>query len=65
MNNGLTAIKNGTKSWNCVIIGDKEIEAGTVSVRDRTGSQKNGISLDEFIKTIKQVNDTQSLELWK
>ena len=48
-----------------LIIGDKEIEANTVSVRDRTGTQKNAMSLDEFIKTLKQVNDTQSLELWK
>ena len=48
-----------------LIIGDKETEAGTVSVRDRTGTQKNAISLDEFIKIVKQVNDTQSLELWK
>ena len=48
-----------------VIIGDKEIGSNTISVRDRTGTQKNAISLDDFIKTVKQVNDTQSLELWK
>ena len=48
-----------------VIIGDKEIESDTISVRDRTGNQKNAISLDEFIQVVKQVNDTQSLQLWK
>lgn len=48
-----------------VIIGDKEIETKTISVRDRTGVQKNAIALADFIKTVQQVNDTQSLELWK
>ena len=48
-----------------VIIGDKEIESDTISVRDRTGNQKNAISLDEFIQVVKQVNNTQSLQLWK
>ena len=47
-----------------VIIGDKEIESNTISVRDRTGAQKNAISLDDFIATVKKVNDTQSLNLW-
>ena len=48
-----------------VIIGDKEIESGTISVRDRTGNQKNAISLDEFIETIQWIDNTQSLNLWK
>ncbi len=48
-----------------VIIGDKEIESDTISVRDRTGNQKNAISLDDFIEMVRLVNDTQSLELWK
>lgn len=48
-----------------LIIGDKEIESNTISVRDRTGTQKNAMNLDDFIKVVKQVNDTQSLELWK
>ena len=48
-----------------VIVGDKEIEANNISVRDRTGAQKNGMALDEFIQIVKQVNDSQSLELWK
>lgn len=48
-----------------IIVGDKEVEANTISVRDRTGTQKNALNLDEFIKIVKQVNDTQSLELWK
>lgn len=48
-----------------VIIGDKEVESNTISVRDRTGAQKNLISLDEFIKNVKQIIDTQSLLLWQ
>ncbi len=47
-----------------LIIGDKEIESGTVSVRDRTGAQKNALALDDFIATVKKVDSTQSLNLW-
>jgi threonyl-tRNA synthetase len=48
-----------------VIIGDKEIESDTISVRDRTGNQKNAISLDDFIETVQWIDHTQSLNLWK
>ncbi len=48
-----------------LIIGDKEIESNTVSVRDRTGTIKNAISLDEFINTVREINDTHSLGIWK
>lgn len=47
-----------------IILGDKEIESGTVSIRDRQGKQKNAISLDEFIKNVKTVNDEKRLDLW-
>jgi threonyl-tRNA synthetase len=48
-----------------VIIGDKEIESDTISVRDRTGNQKNAISLNDFIETVQWIDHTQSLNLWK
>ena len=47
-----------------IIVGDKEIESNTISVRDRTGAQKNAISLDDFIAIVQKVNDTKSLNLW-
>jgi threonyl-tRNA synthetase len=35
-----------------VIIGDDEIRDGTVSIRGRSGDQKNGVSLNEFVSDI-------------
>jgi threonyl-tRNA synthetase len=35
-----------------LIIGDKEVENGTVSVRFRSGEQKNGIPFDEFLNIV-------------
>src|SRR5690606_500641 len=37
-----------------LIIGDKEREAQTVSLRLRNGQNVNGLSLDEFLTTIKK-----------
>lgn len=48
-----------------IIIGDKEVEAGNISVRDRKNTQKNAIPLADFIANVKEINDTKSLELWK
>lgn len=35
-----------------VIIGDQEVSSGTVSIRDRTGLQKHGLEVDEFIRSV-------------
>ena len=55
---------HGQKIPYAVIIGDKEIEAGTISVRDRQNNQKNGISLDDFIENVKKAEATKALDLW-
>ena len=46
-----------------IIVGDKEIENGTISLRVRTGKQINDISLDSFIKVCQEMNEKHSLEL--
>ena len=47
------------------ILGDKEIESNTISVRDRQNNQKNAINLDDFIANVKEIDATKSLNLWK
>lgn len=47
-----------------IIIGDKEVETNTVSIRDRKQNTKNNIPLEEFLKNLHQVIDSKSLELW-
>lgn len=46
-----------------LIVGDKEQEDGTISLRVRTGKQINGISLDAFINACKEMADSHALEL--
>jgi len=48
-----------------IVLGDKELESGTISVRDRQNNQKSGLSLDEFIKTVQEIDSSKSLDLWK
>ncbi|MGN1091733.1 MAG: threonine--tRNA ligase [Alphaproteobacteria bacterium] len=48
-----------------IILGDKELESNTISVRDRQNNQKSGLNLDEFINTVKEIDSSKSLELWK
>ena len=48
-----------------VILGDKELESNTISVRDRQNNQKNGMSLDDFIANVKEIDSSKSLNLWK
>ncbi len=38
-----------------VILGEKEVEENAVSVRHRSGKQENGLPLEEFISTLKDV----------
>ncbi len=37
-----------------LIVGDKEKESGTVSVRDRDGTEKRGVKLEEFYSSIRE-----------
>ena len=46
-----------------LIVGDKETESGTISLRVRTGKQVNDISLDSFITACRQMTETHALEL--
>jgi len=44
------------------IIGEEETAAGTVSIRDRTGGQANGLPLDDFIAAISTEIESRSPE---
>ena len=46
-----------------VIIGDKEMENRTVSIRIRNGVQVNDIPLDNFVDSCVQLNQNRILEL--
>ncbi len=46
-----------------LVIGNNELEAGTVSLRARDGSQQNNIKLKEFIARAKERIDQRSAEL--
>ena len=46
-----------------LIVGDKEKENGTISLRVRTGKQVNNISLESFIVACKHMTETHALEL--
>ena len=46
-----------------LVIGDKESEEGTVSVRTRTGGDKGAMALDKFVSDICEEIRTRSLEL--
>ena len=45
-----------------LIVGAKEEEEGLVSVRTRSGGDKGQVSLEEFIKQIKEVIDSKTIE---
>lgn len=46
------------------VIGDKEAESKTLSIRDRKNVQKHDLSLEAFIKMVTHVIESKSLELW-
>ena len=46
-----------------LVIGDKEAENGTVSVRTRSGGDKGAMALDAFIESITQEISSRALEL--
>ena len=46
------------------VVGDKEVEKEALSVRLRSGEQKNDLKVDEFAKKVEEMYLTRSLELW-
>lgn len=44
-----------------LIIGKREMETGTVSLRTRTGEQRNAIGLDEFIALVQEKTEKKEL----
>jgi threonyl-tRNA synthetase len=45
-----------------LVVGDREIEAGTVAVRTRVGKETRGVPLDPFVDAIVEEASTRSLE---
>jgi threonyl-tRNA synthetase len=62
MNNKIRAAQN-QKIPYMLVAGDRDIEAGAVSVRLRTEEQLGGMAIDDFIAMIKPVIETRSLDL--
>jgi threonyl-tRNA synthetase len=46
-----------------LILGDEEMNSGTVSIRGRSGSQKKGVKLEEFVSDIFAEISNRSREL--
>ena len=47
-----------------LILGEKEAEAGTVSIRPRRGDQVNGVPFDELVEKVHRLEAEKSAELW-
>ncbi|MGH2484872.1 MAG: threonine--tRNA ligase [Ktedonobacterales bacterium] len=47
-----------------LVVGDKEAEAATVSLRLRTNENIGAVPLDDFIATARRLNTDRSLDLW-
>ena len=45
-----------------LVIGDKEIEAGTYNVRDRSGAETKGVGFEELVRALREEIETRSLE---
>ncbi len=45
-----------------LVIGDKEIEAGTFNVRDRSGAETKGVGFDDLVRALREEIETRSLE---
>jgi threonyl-tRNA synthetase len=45
-----------------LVIGDREIESGAVSVRDREGNETKGVPFEEFLRRIQEEADSRALE---
>lgn len=46
-----------------LILGEKELESGAVSIRPRSGDQENGVPFDEFVARAKRITEEMSQEL--
>ena len=45
-----------------LVVGDRDIEAGTYTVRDRTGSETPGVPFDELVAALGEDASTRRLE---
>jgi threonyl-tRNA synthetase len=45
-----------------LVVGDKEIEAGTVAVRDRSGHEVRGIPFEPFVEAVSREAEERALE---
>jgi threonyl-tRNA synthetase len=45
------------------VVGDREMEEGTVALRKRDGSRRNGMPVDEFVAMVVERIDTRSSQL--
>ncbi|MFQ3536904.1 MAG: threonine--tRNA ligase [Aggregatilineales bacterium] len=53
----------GEKIPYMLIAGDRDVEAGAISVRLRSGEDLGGIPVEEFMRKARQVNDSKSQRL--
>jgi len=45
-----------------LVIGDKEIESGALTVRDRDGNEARGVAFEEFVRVLSAEAESRSLE---
>jgi threonyl-tRNA synthetase len=45
-----------------LVIGDRELEAGTYTVRDRAGTETGGVTYGRLVSALRHEADTRSLE---
>jgi threonyl-tRNA synthetase len=46
-----------------LVVGEREMSEGTVSLRKRDGSRQDGMPVDEFVRLVKNRIDRRSREL--
>ena len=46
-----------------LVVGDREVEGSTVSVRKRDGARQNGLPVEEFVAAVQERIATRSHEL--
>jgi threonyl-tRNA synthetase len=44
-----------------LVIGDREVESGNVSVRDRDGNETRGVAFETFLERVREEADTRAL----
>jgi threonyl-tRNA synthetase len=44
-----------------VVVGDRDLEAGTFTVRDRSGQEHTGVAFDRIVSTLVEEARTRSL----